>query len=324
MAGRWARYGLLGMALGLGCGGAPAREPSSPRPIAGIGEPPGGEPETEDDLRLVLLDPGSAPRAPLRYRFHIGQQEQLVMDLDMHMTMAMPGKDKVAVALPTMESGFSLMAKELTKDGDLRYEFLTGRVELLDDPNAKPELVAKLRSELKSLEGLKGEAIVTNRGLTRKAQFDIPTKVAPQVRQTIENMGQVLRQLATPFPREDVGVGAKWKTTSTVKTKSLKMTQIATYSLVSNGSDRASIDVEVEQQAPPQVMKLDGVPPEATTTLDSLKTHGTGHLALNPDRMVPLSSESEVETQTRVSAEMSGQKATFENGLHVKMKLRPK
>ena len=141
--------------------------------------------------------------------------------------------------------------------------------------------------------GLKGEGVVTARGLTKRAEYNVPAGVSPHIAQTIENMRQSLRQIATPFPLEPVGVGAKWKTTSTIKSKIFSFVQTATFSLVSINGGHATIQVQIEQQAPAQPVKMDGVPADVKTTLDSYQGRGTGRPVLDLDRLI-LTVESEV------------------------------
>src|SRR5439155_18463802 len=97
---RWTSLLFVSL-LVAGCGGAAKQEKA---PAAGPqAAAPAERPAGEDDLRLELIDPGAAPRAPLRYKFHVGVREKMVMDMQMDMTMNAPGQGKISVAMPTME-----------------------------------------------------------------------------------------------------------------------------------------------------------------------------------------------------------------------------
>jgi len=319
---RWQAF-LFATSWILGCGGAPKQEPATPKaPQAAA--PAADRPVGEDDLRLELLDPGAEPRAPLRYKFHVGQREKMIMDMQMDMTMNPPGQsNKVSIAMPTMEFVSTLEPKSVTSDGDLDYTFVTEKADLLDDRPLRADVKNKVASELKLIIGLKGEGVVTARGLTKKAEYEIPPGISPQVAQTIENMRQSLRQLATPFPLEPVGIGAKWKTTSTVKSKIFSFVQTANFSLVSLSGNHATIQVQIDQQAPPQAVKMDGVPADVKTTLDSYQGKGAARPVLDLDHIIP-TAESEVEVHARFKAEQGTDSATFGNDLKLKLKIRAK
>jgi uncharacterized protein DUF6263 len=311
---------LLFMTLFVaGCGGAAQQEkapPAAPQAAA-----PAERPMGEDDLRLELIDPGAAPRAPLRYKFHVGVREKMVMDMQMDMTMNPPGQAKISIAMPTMEFGSTLEPRSVTADGDLDYTFTTEKVDLLDDRPLRADVKSKVLSELKAMVGLKGEGVVTARGLTKRAEYNVPAGVSPHIAQTIENMRQSLRQIATPFPLEPVGIGAKWKTTSTIKSKIFSFVQTATFSLVSMNGGHATIQVQIEQQAPAQPVKMDGVPADVKTTLDSYQGRGTGRPVLDLDRLIP-TAESEVEVHARFKAEQGTESVAFGNDVKLKLKIR--
>jgi hypothetical protein len=201
------------------------------------------------------------------------------------------------------------------------YGFVTDRIDVLEDAAVKPEVRSKLQADMKQLAGLKGEAVVTPRGLSKSAEFQIPAGAGPHMAETIDSMRQSMRQLATPFPIEPVGRGAKWKTTSTIRTKAFSFVQVTTYTLVSESEGRAMLDIKLEQRADSQVVKLDGMPPDVTTTLDSFHGRGAGHPTLDFDRLTP-DSESEIEAHARFKAEHGGEAVSFGNDFRINFKIR--
>jgi hypothetical protein len=309
--------------LFAGCGGAPQQQPASPGAATSQPPAPAAErPPGEDDLRLELLDAGAQPRAPLRYKFHVGQQERMLMDMQMDMTTNLPGQKNVTVAMPTMQFAAKLESKSLTPEGDLVFGFVNDKVDLLDDRPMRPEIRDKVRAEIQKILGLKGEGVVTTRGLTKRADYEVPPGASPQVAQTLENMRQSLRQLATPLPLEPVGVGAKWKTTSTIRSKMFNFVQVATFSLASVKDGRATLQVQIEQKAPVQAVKMDGVPPDVKTTLDSYQGRGSGRPTVDFDRLIPTKAESEVEIHVHFKLEQGAESADVGNDLKLRLKVR--
>jgi hypothetical protein len=316
---RWQSFLFVTLWI-AGCGAAAKKEPQAPQ-APQTAAPAAERPAGEDDLRLELLDPGAEPRAPLRYKFRVGQPEKMIMDMQMDMTMNPPGQNKISIVMPTMQFTSTIEPKSVTPEGDLDYTFTTDKADLLDDRPLPAEVRNKVASELKLIIGLKGEGVVTSRGLTKRAEYDIPPGVSPQVAQMIENMKQSLRQIATPFPLEPVGIGARWKTTSTIKSKVFNFVQIATFSLVSLKGNHATLQVQIEQRAPAQVVKMDGVPADVKTSLDSYQGRGAARPVLDLDHLVS-KVESEVEVHARFKAEQGTESATFGNDLKLKLKIR--
>jgi hypothetical protein len=318
------RFQLLFVTLFVvGCAGAAAKEPASPP--APSAQAPAAAPERplgEDDLRLELLEPGAQPRNPLRYKYHVGQREKMLMDMQMDMTTMLPGQPKVSIAMPTMQFAATVEPKSLTPEGDLVFAFTTDKVDLLDDRPVRADIRSKVQTEMQKLVGLKGEGVVTTRGLTKRADYEVPPGASPQVAQAIDNMRQSLRQLATPLPLEPVGVGARWRTTSTIRSKIFNFVQVATFSLVSVDGGRAVIQVQIEQKAPVQPVKMEGVPPDVKTTLDSYQGRGSGRPTVDFDRLIPPKAESEVEIHVRFKVEQGAESANIGNDLKLKLKVR--
>src|SRR5215831_11697024 len=99
---RTIRVLMLAPLVALGCGGpapyAPAQTPESATSGgggAGTTAAPADStaatgqdaPAGEDDIRLRVLDQGSEPRRPLRYKFKVGAVEQMQFDMRMAMTL---------------------------------------------------------------------------------------------------------------------------------------------------------------------------------------------------------------------------------------------
>src|SRR5262249_34986175 len=147
------------------CGGAAQEKPPASPATAQAPAPPPERPQGEDDLRLELLDPGAQPRAPLRYKYHVGQSEKMLMDMQMDMTTQLPGQVQVSVERATMRFVATAEPKSLTPEGDLLFGFTTDKVDLLDDRPMRPEIREKVQTEMQKLMGLKGEGVVTTRGL---------------------------------------------------------------------------------------------------------------------------------------------------------------
>jgi len=301
--------GALCFAL-VACGAAP------PAPL-----PPSGdnaaqsadEGPREDDLRLTLVEPGAAPRRELRYRYPIGKAEPIEIAMKMTITIvngeAAPGAaapPTTKAELPTIKTQIRIDPLGVSPAGDLKYEFHVVKTSVDGDVPIPPELREKLEAELGRMNGTGGWALVSPRGLVKRSVYEIPRDAPPEVAQTMESLRQAMQQLATPFPAEAVGVGARWETVSSVKTQLVKMTQTTRYQIAEWTGDRGTLKIEVSQVAPPQQVQMPATPPGVTWNLESLTTNGTGNARFDLTKVAPLS-DTQVHTRTALRAEKDGQ-----------------
>jgi hypothetical protein len=155
-----------------------------------------------------------------------------------------------------------------------------------DEPGAMPQVVQQMRVSMNSMVGLKGEGVVTSRGITKKATIHIPANADGMVRQSIEGMRQSLTQFSSPLPEEPVGIGAKWKVKAMINSGGMLFEQTSVMTLKSTEGDQLELDVELTQTADPQDVKAPNLP-AGSMKLKSLKTEGTSHILANLTKLVP-------------------------------------
>jgi hypothetical protein len=105
----------------------------------------------------------------------------------------------------------------------------------------------------------------------------------------VDQLRQTLRDLATPFPDEEVGRGAHWEKISRLASRDALVTQSETFSLVSMAGDHGAVDDVVAQTAGPQPLPTPGAPGSAPARLDSMLATGTARARFDLSRLVPAS-----------------------------------
>jgi len=255
-------------------------------------DPPTGAPVVK------LLSAGNAPRKALRLVARPGYRQTVVMTMAMGMSMQSGGKDLVPMTrMPEMRMTLDLAVTSVAANGDMRCTFKITKPGLAPDPNAAPAVVEAMTKSIAGLDGTSGYAVLTSRGFTREADFQVGPNVDPQLKQLLDGMRQSLHQLAAPLPAEPIGKGARWETTMTLEINGMNLTQVATYELVELAGRSAKLAVTLTQRAGHQKIQRNGM----SFDLISLASSGSGNMTIDLAQLIAspatisISSASEME-----------------------------
>jgi hypothetical protein len=142
-------------------------------------------PKPEDAPGMVrLIDPGSEPRAPVRWRPPVGKSRRLLFTTR---TGTQSTRERIEVRLPTM-----------TPASEFRYEATLQMVELVEAPGSEEE------RRLKNAQGTMIAATVTRLGELRESEL--------QGDESARTLRAWARWGVVPFPQANVGAGAIWET----------------------------------------------------------------------------------------------------------------
>ncbi len=296
-------------------GVAPAPSASS-APAA----PAQSAPIEPSETKLTLVEPGKEPRQKLRYHFST-RPETMVMDLKTRVRARTKEQSAPEVVLPTMRTVIGVVPAKVSAAGDLTFDGQVKRTELLGDTQLPAEAKNELKQQLDQLVGLKIHGVVSARCLMQELSVALPPKSDPQVAQTVESIRESLRNLCAPFPEEAVGQGARWQVDTTA-TVPLRIAQKTVFSLRSVTPKTAELDAKVEQSAPRQKVSTAGLPPGASTELESLKGRGQSKVTSTFAQLVPVSRMS-LDNDTVTSIEQDGNKVQVSTALHMEMSIRP-
>jgi hypothetical protein len=272
---------------------------------------------------VKVVDAGAAPKKALRYKFKAGTTEYVEMDMRMSMGMSMGGKSAPKTDLPTVRTLMRIDAKEVTPEGDLRFEFSADKVDVLKDVQVDPKLRGAVEKELTGIVGMHGRARISPRGVATETEFDLAPGASDTLKGQMDTMRDSIRQMYLPFPEEEVGKGAKWDVTSRMPLGGALIDSKITYTLTKVEADRAEADFAIAMSAPPnQPMQLAGLPPGANATLDSVAGSGSGKVSPSFARLVGTST-SKITMESSFSVTMKGEKAQMKMQSDVAAALRP-
>jgi hypothetical protein len=246
---------------------------------------PGGAPT------MKLLDRGSPPRRRLRYAWRIGQSEALTMDLRTSATTQEGDAMQPEIDLPPVHVVLAIKPQSVSPEGDLAYAWRVTSTAVAAAPGTPSSLADGMRSEVAAIAHLSGTAAVTSRGLAKGVSFDVASlSDASASGQMVEQIRQTLRDIAAPFPDEEVGNGARWEKLSQLASRDERITQSETFTLVElagDTRDRGSLDDMLAQTAPPQPLLGSGGPSGGQARIESMLASGDGKTRFDLSRLIP-------------------------------------
>ncbi|HEY8092002.1 MAG TPA: hypothetical protein VIF09_29275 [Polyangiaceae bacterium] len=290
---------------------------ASPPPAAPIG------PDAGPSSAVTLLDAGKAPRRKVRYAWHADQKEELAMDLRTSVSMEVGATKPGDFPLPPVHIAVDVDPTRVDKDGTLAYTWRVVGASVTASASSPPAMAQGMRDEVAAIEHLTGHGSIDARGVSQATDVVVDGSTVVDsgtTGQMVEQVRQALRDVAVPWPVEDIGAGAKWQKVSRLDAKGSRLTQTDTYTLVELHGDTGSVDDVLAQSAPPQVLRAPGGPSGADAHLESLLASGTAKVTFDLGRLVP---HSRFEGTT--STVMSGvQKVTMVMRLGIDVEGKPR
>jgi len=269
-----------------------------------------------------LLRAGSEPRRKLRYKFRVGKEHKLVMDMLMTIGTKVDDYRKPAEKTPVVRMNARVNCKSLTPEGNLRLELMFESVEVIGEPGIPPEVAALMQLGMKDIEGVSGWSIISPRAVTIDGGFSVPPDAKPVLKQTLNQVFQQLQKQSLIFPEDSVGVGAQWEITIHTP-KPFETTLVAVYELVELVGDKGKMKVLLEQKAEPQKVKYPGPALGLSLFLESMRATGSGTIAFDLTKPVP-QSDAEMRSSMRWLIEAEGEKKDMSMDMDIRFKLQSK
>jgi len=257
---------------------------AAPSRATAAGEPPGLPMAT-----VKLIDAGKAPRRKLRYAWRPGGREQLVMDLLTTVSARSDDATQPEIPLPAVHVVVGIEPGTVSTDGEMQYAW---RIESTDVPTSDPKVPRRvadgMKTEVSMIERLSGSVTVTAQGIAKDIAI-APESVSDGggTGQMVEQMRQTLRDLAAPFPQEEVGVGAKWQKLSALAGKDSRVNQSETFTLEELAGTRGALDDVLAQTAPPQLLRGPTAPLGAQPRMESMLASGDAKIRFDLAHLVP-------------------------------------
>ncbi|MBN1655913.1 MAG: hypothetical protein JXA30_19255 [Deltaproteobacteria bacterium] len=252
------------------------KKPLVRKPVAHLRRPTRVQsdlPPPSDDVVIKLIDPGKKPLRKLRYAFRAGIREAAKVAISETMSVKTNGKELPETVSPPVGFEIITSVESAKKDQPAKLTLIFGKTSIPNGTtNAQSTLVAEM---LKSLEGVPGIQTLTDQGIVKESEIQMPNGANAAVRNLWQGTQRIAQNLIQ-FPVEPVGVGARWEVTQDISliTSARQITKYELLALVRGGG---TVRAEIVQTGRP------GLVPEMSNDdienyLDSFKATGEAEL----------------------------------------------
>jgi hypothetical protein len=259
----------------------------------------------EGKSQVELISPGAEPRQELRFKPTVGNKEITNITVNTDINTSVDGK-AVPASKITIAITLNTVVSKIEPNGDIDYESSFSDVNLIGKSTLPPEELNNLRTQIQNLNKLKGSVIIDNRGYTKKFNVVTPQDLEPSIKQMLDQISSTIEQSTSVFPKEAVGIRAKWRTISEEDFSGIKFKQIATNELVNIKDGIASLKISIEQQAPNATKLNLPETPEGVTVTGRYNGKGQGQALINLNKIMPISSKVSTRFKAQISLKSTG------------------
>lgn len=236
---------------------------------------------------VVLLGAGTAPRAPLRLDLTSGSASHTEMELPESLRQVVDGQVAGSVSTPPIRLPIDAQVSGVSKDGVARVESSYGEVVVVDDGTVRPDAQAQLKAALAPISDIVTTAEVTPRNQWRDAHVSGTEALGSAAAPLVEQLTGQLGGLSVPFPARAVGIGARWRTTTSLRAEGIRVKQTYDFTLEAHDGTDVTLDVDFVQTAPSQHANLPGVPKRARVDVTRYRVTGSGTVTLDLSHVLP-------------------------------------
>ena len=231
---------------------------------------------------MTLLDAGSEPRQALRYRPEPGPLGTFELHVDQEITVDSEGMDEPTEVLAMDQVWTMDVAVEAVgPEGDIKLRWETQKV-AFDFKNRAQQMPPAFVAQYESFAGT---VDLAPNGLARGSTMTAADDLSQAVEAELDRAEYTVRSISAVFPKEPVGVGARWEVAETTGMVGVRLTHTTTYELTKIEGDIVQLRVFVAQTAAQQDFSLLGGAIQAR--LLSLHAKGGGEMSVPLTQLYP-------------------------------------
>lgn len=262
--------------------------------------------------RVDVVSLGKAPRSTLRMAVSEGTEVGATMQMSVSIHQSMAGRKINAVALPAVTVRMHERAGVPAPNGNTPISFGYSDVGVVDDGSLTEAQLAQYQVALEPLGSITGTGTLTPRNRFLDSKVAGTENLDPAIARTMSQLADQLGTLSTPFPREPVGIGARWRVSSRLRLNGIDVQQTTQITLRDRNEDRVVLDIKLIQTAPHQRVDMPGMPKGTRVEITRFKTSGSGSTALSLSRpILPLEAEMHASGKQLLDVTAQGDRGTF-------------
>ena len=238
----------------------------------------------------VLEESGGQPRQPLALRVAAGSTARVALVDKIGLQLTVDGNRTESQATPGTRTVIEQRVDRVDPDGAAHYSVTFTDVAVVSTTGVDPGVVRAVETSLSQLKGLWGTGTLESSGETRELTLETSRITDPAIRSTVSSISSQVSNLSTPFPREAVGVGARWSVKRSATINGVTMNTTTRYTLRSRTGDRYELDLDQEAASPPGPVDLPNLPAGARASVTNFSVQSKGQLSGELTRALPLRS----------------------------------
>jgi hypothetical protein len=236
--------------------------------------------------KVTVLAAGKEPLTPLRLVLVPGTSHGL-MEFRQEIYQVLDGSPGADVTTPPIRVPIDASVDAVSAKGDASVSTGYGEATVVDDGSSGTDGRAALESSLTGITALTTTATVTPRNMWRDPHVSGTEQLDDNVAPIVEQLGNQLGNFNVVFPQEAVGVGARWRTTSSLTVAGFDVVQTYDYTVRTLDVHTVTVHVDYVQTAPRQRVSLPGVPKSARVDLTRYRVTGSGSITLDLASVLP-------------------------------------
>ena len=259
---------------------APPAQPATTLPPTTVAAPPA----------VTLDSAGSQPRQPMVLKLAAGSTARLAMVNKLTLKMTVGGQATPNAVVPATRMVITERVDKVDPNGNATLAVSFSDASVVPTPGADPAVVQATQAGIEPLNRLRSTGAVDPQGAMSNVTFDTGSLTDPAIKGIVDSMGSQVANLAAPFPKEPVGVGARWTVTSTATLAGINTTTTTRYTLRSRTGDRYELDFSQDAVAKSGPVQLAGMPSGAQASVTKFTVKSTGQVSGDLTRHLPTKS----------------------------------
>lgn len=232
-----------------------------------------------------VVEEGDTPRRALRLRFTKGATTTAELTSDLDVSQESAGTTQ-SLDSPVVTETVRFRVERVDGDtADISFAFTKAGLDRAGTDLTDQEYI-ELTADLHDLVGVGGTGRVTGRGTFTAFSYETPTGLDPRVADTLRQFEDQLPTIVVPLPTQPLGIGGRWRTTTTTTLAGITLDQITTYEITGLTDQKVAYRATTDQSAGEQDIEAPGLPAGTTVRLISSDVSGTSSGTLELDSLV--------------------------------------
>jgi hypothetical protein len=270
---------------------------------------------------VEVLGEGKAPREALRLVPAIGTSERATMTMTFRVEQS--GESSARIEPPPIRFTIATTVQGVTPEGRLQLAVSYPAVDVLRGGKASTRERRALEDGLRGLTGVSSQLTMTAQGAIVDSSLNVPSDLDPSIQEILSQLGDQLGALAVPFPESPVGIGARWRATTTLSVSGIEARQVYEVTLKKRTGGKLELGVLGTQTAEPQVVELPDVAPGVELRLTRFRTTLRGENTVDLASPLPIASQLRGSSKQTFRVEAGDDSGTVRQHIDIRMTLKP-